>query len=33
MFKGINEFKKGHQPGAYLIMKCAVVVDTTSILS
>ena len=35
MYKGINEFKKGYQPWAYVIKKHdgTIVVDTTSILS
>ena len=35
MYKGINEFKKGYQPRAYVIKKHdgAIVVDTTGILS
>ena len=35
MCKGINEFKKGYQPRAYVIKKhdCAIVAYTTSILS
>ena len=35
MYKGINEFKKGYQPRAYVIKKHngTIVVDTTSIVS
>ena len=35
MYKGINEFKKGYQPRAYVIKKDdgTIVADTTSILS
>ena len=35
MYKGINEFKKGYQPRAYVIKKHdgTIVADTTSILS
>ena len=35
MYKGINEFKKGYQPRAYVINKHdgTIVADTTSILS
>ena len=35
MYKGINEFKKGYQPRAYVIKKQdgTIVADTTSILS
>ena len=34
MYKGINEFKKGYQPSAYVIKKHdgSIVADTTSIL-
>ena len=34
MYKGINEFKKGYQPRAYVIKKHdgTIVADTTSIL-
>ena len=35
MYKGINEFKKGYQPHAYVIKKhgSTIVADTTSISS
>ena len=35
VYKGINEFKKGYQPRAYVIKKYdgTIVADTTSILS
>ena len=35
MYKGINEFKKGYQPRAYIIKKHdgTIVADTTNILS
>ena len=35
MYKGINEFKKGYQPRAYVIKKHdgSIVADTTSMLS
>ena len=35
MYKGINEFKKGYQPRAYVIKKVdgTIVADTTRILS